>query len=385
MFIFAPVSPFPIVLLMKKIKILFTVPNFKTAGSGREMFNIAERLDKNIFEASFVVESAGGKLFDEIKEKGYDISVQQYTVKGGANILGTFLKARKLAKAFKHKKYDIWQSFGWSSDYTEAMVAKAAGAKYVYVKKNMNWGVRAWQVKSTLSNAIVARNTTLLETYFAPNRYHKKAVFITGGVQVERFKPNTPTTIRTELGVPNDAFLISCIAQLVKVKDQPTLIKAAAQIPNTYVVLAGAARDEQYHKDILKLIDELGIKDRIIIPGSISDVNALLNASNAFVLPTTKRGGHEEGCPVALMEAMAAGTPCIASDVAGSRDLIKHGETGMQFKPDDVEGLVKCINESIANPEATKKMAEKAYKLIHEKHTLELEAAAFAKMYKDLS
>ena len=66
--------------------------------------------------------------------------------------------------------------------------------------------------------------------------------------------------------------------------------------------LQAAIRDEEYHQELKCLISSLGVEKRVIIPGSVSNVNELLNATNAFVLPTTKRGGHEEGCPVALME-----------------------------------------------------------------------------------
>ena len=85
---------------MNKIKILFTVPNFITAGSGREMFNIVERLDKNVFEPWVAVEKGGGKLFDEIIAKGYPIMVQPFIVRGSSNIVDIYLKSRKLSEEF---------------------------------------------------------------------------------------------------------------------------------------------------------------------------------------------------------------------------------------------------------------------------------------------
>ena len=154
-------------------------------------------------------------------------------------MLISILNLESSQKSFKKQKFDIWQSFNWSSDFSEALVARAAGAKYVYVKKNMNWGRKAWSIKSMLSNTIVARNTTLLETYFAPKKFKKKTTFITGGVQVDRFKPNTETKIREQLNIPNDAFLLSCIAQLTRTKDQLAIVKAVAKVDNTYAVLAG--------------------------------------------------------------------------------------------------------------------------------------------------
>lgn len=360
------------------------MPNFTTAGSGREMFNIIERLDKDVFDPYIVTRRAGGALYDEIISKGYPVIVESFSAENTTGLFRKMKEVRRLAKIYKSYHFDIWQSFNWTSDFTEALVAHYAGAKYLYVKKNMNWERRAWKLKSLFSNAIIARNTTLLNTYFATSHLKKKTIFITGGVDTQRFTPGTESDIRSEFNIPADAFLISCIAQIVKVKDQATLIKAVAKLDNVYVILAGAHRDEEYVSYLKSLIEELGINNRVLLPGAVSKVNELLNASNLFVLPTTKRGGHEEGCPVALMEAMAAGTPCIATDVAGSRDLIEHQATGLLFEDSDVNGLTELIKFHITHTTEATKMAKNAHAMIHAKHTLEMEANAFINVYKNM-
>ena len=71
----------------KKVRILFTIPNFITAGSGREMMNIIDRLDKEIFEPYICVQQEGGRLFDEAKVKGYHVLVQPFMVSGVAGMI----------------------------------------------------------------------------------------------------------------------------------------------------------------------------------------------------------------------------------------------------------------------------------------------------------
>lgn len=367
-----------------KIKILFTLPNFKTAGSGREMFNIIERLDKNIFEPWIAIEKEGGSLYDEALSKGYSILVQPFIAEKKPGLLQKLKYARQLAAAFRPYGFHIWQSFNWSSDFTEAMVARFAGACYVYVKKNMNWDRMAWKIKSLLSHAIVARNTTLLQNHFSPWYYKHKSHFITGGVAVDYFSKAGTASVRQQLGIPAGAFLITCIAQLVKVKDQLTLVKSIAGIEDAYVVLAGAARDEKYLAEIKELINDLKIADRVLIAGPVSNVNELLKSSDVFVLPTGTLFGHEEGCPVALLEAMAAGTPCIASDVAGSRDLIKDGGTGLLFTPGNAVQLTEQLLKYKTNPAYARQMAEAAYEKVRTLHTLEVESKAFADMYQKM-
>lgn len=370
---------------MKKVKLLFSIPNFITAGSGREMFNIIERLDKNIFEPVIVISKPGGTLYEEILSKGYTVIVQAFNAENVNGIIAKVKTAYKLSKIFKLYGFDIWQSFHWSSDFTEALVARFAGAKYVYVKKNMNWDRLAWRLKSFFSNTIIARNTTLIKTYFSPSYFRKKTFFVTGGVDITKFKPNTANNIRQEYNIPENLFLVVCIAQLVRVKDQATLIKAIAKTEGTYLILAGAQKDEIYLNELQHLVLKLSLTDRVQMPGDISNVNGLLNACDTFVLPTSMFGGHEEGCPVALLEAMAAGAPCIASNVAGSRDLIIPDDTGLIFTPGDEDDLAVCIKKYQADGGYAEKLVSKAVQVVHEKHSLEAEAERFARVYKKMT
>lgn len=366
-----------------RIRILFTIPNFKTAGSGREMFNIIERLDKTVFDPIVAVKEAGGSLYDEIIAKGYEVLVKPFTVdvKGG---LAMLLSCTKIGKSFRAYKIDVWQSFNWSSDFTEPIIAKIAGAKYVYVKKNMNWERKAWKVKSHLSSAIVARNISMYEGYFSSPFFRSKTQFITGGVNIAQYGSSEVSDIREKLSIPADACMLSCVAQIVRIKDQATLIKAVAKIDGTYLVLAGAMRDEQYANELKELISELGLNNRVFLIGNVSTVNALLHASDIFVLPTSSLNGHEEGCPVALLEAMAAGIPCIASNIAGSKDLIKHEETGLLFQSGNSSELSACIQKYLNVPQEAKRIARTALGYVQAKHTLEIEAEAFNNFYKRL-
>lgn len=369
---------------MKKIKVLFALPNLKTAGSGREMLNIVEGLDKDIFEAWVGIQEVGGALFDEVIEKKLPVVAQPFMARENMNLMQKIRKAKALAKDFKSLDFDIWQSFNWSSDFSEAFVARWSGAKYVYVKKNMNWGRRAWKTKTMLSTAVVARNTTMQETFFANKKYKRKVHLIPGGVDTDRFKPGFDMSARKELGIPEDAFMLTCIAHLVRPKDHETLIKAVEQVPEAYLVIAGRAKDEAYKNELEALIKELKLEGRIKLIGAYAEVNKLLNASNAMVLPTSTYKGHEEGCPVSVLEAMAAGTPCIVSDVAGSRDLIEHGRNGLVFKPGHVGGLVDCIQEFILKPSYPKALAEKSLDKVYADYTLQKEVKKFEALYKKI-
>ncbi len=366
----------------RRIKILFTIPNFITAGSGREMCNIIERLDKGVFDVTICVAQPGGGVYEELIAAGYTIIEGDF--KRAGSVWNRIRFARRLASLYKPYGFDIWQSFHWSSDYTEALVARFAGIRYVYVKKNMNWDRMAWRVKSYLADAIVARNTTMRDTYFSHPVFRHKTVYIPGAVDTKRYTRTGDNSLRQESDIPKDAYLVSCVAQLVRVKDQATAIRAISGLENVWLILAGATRDEAYAAELKSLADNLQVSNRVVFT-QVHDAVQLLDSSDAFVLPTSSIGGHEEGCPVALLEAMSMQLPCVASNVAGNRDLVRHEQTGLLFQPGDDKALAECLSRYMREPDFAKTCAENASREVKALHTLETEAKRFAELYKKLA
>jgi glycosyltransferase involved in cell wall biosynthesis len=224
----------------------------------------------------------------------------------------------------------------------------------------------------------------MFRTFFKAPYLNRKTFYIPGGVDTEKFNKNRNTAIRTKYEIPQNSFLVTCVAQLVKIKNQLLLINAAAELKEVYVLLIGAARDEEYVTELKSLIGELQIQDRVLLAGSIPNVAELLNASDVFVLPTSNEGGHEEGSPVALLEAMASELPCIASNVAGNRDVVNTNETGILFQPDNLTELIASIKKYLKEPEYGRTMASNARKQVLEENTLEIETNSFITMYKKI-
>lgn len=361
---------------------MFTIPNFLTAGSGREMLNIIEQLDKDEFDIAIAINAAGGALYEEIVAKGYNVIARPVSAKDKKLIprLNTMLGA---GKYFRQYKIDIWVSFNWSSDYTEAIIAKLSGAKYVYVKKNMNWHRKAWILKSLAADAIVARNTDLIRRYFDTPFFKRKTHLISGGVDIMKFRPGA-SSFREIHNIHPEICLITCVAQLVRVKDQLTLIKAAAEIDNCILVLAGKEVDEVYVCELKEFITKHNLTKKILLAGNVADVHDLLRASDIFVLPTSTLFGHEEGCPVAVLEAMATGVPVIASNVSGSRDLVKDGVTGLLFEHGNIAELVRCIRKIQCNKQLAEYLSANAIAEVMQHNTLPKEAAAFHDLFTKL-
>lgn len=133
------------------------------------------------------------------------------------------------------------------------------------------------------------------------------------GVDLEPFQaPIDPHSIRRELGIPADAFVIGHVGRFDYQKNHPFLLRIMAEIVkrdrSAWLLLVGVG---ELRSQIEQIAEELGLSDRITFAGSRPDVPRLMReAMDMFVFPS-----HYEGLGLVLIEAQAAGLPCVVSDV----------------------------------------------------------------------
>lgn len=148
---------------------------------------------------------------------------------------------------------------------------------------------------------------------------------------------------RRAWGVPDGAFAIGMIARLRPVKNHSLLLRAAAQLDSRFhLVLIG---DGPLRAELEHLAQKLGIESRVHFTGEITSAynfNVFVDASVLCSL--------SEGFPNAVIEAMAAGRPVIATPVGGVTDAIVHGITGLLVPVDDPEPLANALRMLEANP-----------------------------------
>ncbi|MEO0649797.1 MAG: glycosyltransferase family 4 protein, partial [Planctomycetota bacterium] len=127
---------------------------------------------------------------------------------------------------------------------------------------------------------------------------------------------------REELGLPEDAPCVLVVGLLNSAKGQDVAIRALGQpgCERLQLLLAGHGDDEP---ELRRLVGELGLTDRVQFLGWRDDVPRLVASADALCLPS-----RWEGMPYAVLEAMAAGKPVVATRVDGARDLVVEGETG---------------------------------------------------------
>ncbi len=372
-------------VILAPTPILFTIPNFITAGSGQALINIISRLDRERFAPAVCVGRKGGRLDEAVDRLNIPFIEAPFYIR--ARPYHSLLpRVRRVASLFRPYRFKIWHSFHYGDDYTEALIARAAGATHwIFTKKNMGWGTRSWYLRALLANRIAAQNTDMMRRFFAGFPLRSKARLLPRGVDVSRFRSggSPRLQLRQKLGIYEEGVLVSLVAHLLPVKGHPTLIAAMSEVPKAHLALAGRALDEEYQADLDRLASRLGIEERVHFLGGIDDVPALLAETDIFVLPTWARW-RMEGCPVALLEAMASGLACIATDIPGSRDLVEHEHSGLLVLPENTGALAGAIQRLVVDESFRQRLGAAARQRVESRFSIEQEVSAHEKLYDEI-
>lgn len=364
----------------KRIKILFTIPNFDTAGSGKAMLKIAQGLDKSHFDAHISCLHSEGVFFKVVEESGLPIHLFPF-INPARPLANLLINSWKASRFFKKHRFDLIHSFHYSSDYSEPLAAKLAGIKWVFTKKNMNWGgssANSWKLRGWLASHIAVQNTDMMKSFYPESR---KTFFIPRGVDIGEFVPRSPDeSILEELGITKDVRVILNVANMVPVKRIDVLVRAFKKIDDKKAVLVLVGDDKsEYGLSIHQLVDDLELSDRVVFTGKRFDVARFVSIAHLFVLSTSGKG---EGSPVSLLEAMACGIPVVGTDIPGIRDQLASFPE-LMAKPDDEEHLALKIDELLVMDALNlKELKEKLVRHVHQNYSLSREIENHEKLYR---
>lgn len=293
----------------KKIRILYTIPNFDTAGSGKVVYDLAKGLDKTRFEVIIACKHNKGSFYKTVEDLGFPIYLIDATVP--LRPYWSLLKRVHPFRVFlKTHQIDLVHSWHWSSDWSEPLACKISNIPFVYTKKAMGWGNIHWRLRSFLSRFIITVNSEMAA--FFP--YKRNQALIPFGLDLVHYSPiHISKTNETEV------FKIITVANLVPVKNINILIRAISTLAHLPLQMDILGDDKTpYAEELKRLVTELGIESKVLFLGKRMDIRPFLSAADLYVISS-----DQEGMPIALVEAMAMEVPVLGSDISGVNDVLK--------------------------------------------------------------
>jgi len=265
------------------------------------------------------------------------------------------VSVRGVFRAMRESRPDIVQSWMYLANMVAGLAGKAAGVPVV-------WGIHCAYFDNLSSAARALVRMGALTSRSLPTRIVNCSEFsarvheaigysgapvdiVPNGCDVQLFAPDEECRrkLRNELRIADDSFLIGTIARWHLHKDHANLVEALRLTADCAgcdwrCLLVGPFMDRE-NADLQSLLCKSGLSERIITLGMRSDVADIMRAIDVHVLPSM-----EESFPTAVVEAMASGTPCIATDVGDTRLII--AGTGWSVVPRDPAALAAAIAEA---------------------------------------
>jgi glycosyltransferase involved in cell wall biosynthesis len=180
-----------------------------------------------------------------------------------------------------------------------------------------------------------------------------KITSLRNGVDLNLFRPNDRQAWRARLGISGTT-LVS-VGHLIKRKGHDLVIRAVAELNSVHLLIVGEGKE---NSSLKSLVRRLGITDRVTFLGVLPQekLRGIYNAADALVLTSSR-----EGWPNVLLEAMACGTPVIASPVWGTPEVVTAPEAGVLMPERTPAGLVQAFHalfDNYPSREATRRYAE---------------------------
>jgi len=181
-------------------------------------------------------------------------------------------------------------------------------------------------------------------------------VTIHSGVRLAPFRAGMPrrAAARRAAGLPLEAWVVGCVARLTPIKGQAVLLSAMARLcarfPALRLLLVGDGEDRVALQARARRPD---LRGRVVFAGAGADVRTSLAALDLFVLPSLNEGQGR-----AVVEAMAAGLPVVASRVGGLREVLDDGRAGRLVSPGDAADLAAAIEELMTAPHRAEALAQ---------------------------
>jgi glycosyltransferase involved in cell wall biosynthesis len=382
----------------KPIHVLHLINSLGRGGAEKRLTEILERLPRDRFAFDVCCLSAGGAFEERVRAAGASVEILGYRGlrRRGKPSLARLRELRRMIRRFRRTverlRPDVVQTWIPICNYiggralapsrfegVRLIASRVFTGEYRDGRPLMRLGENraARRADWIYCNCEAVRDDTLRRE---PKLDPAIVRVIRNGVDLERFAPRPGrAALRQDLGLGEQDLAIVVVAALRPHKGHADLLAAAKRVvsehPAARFLLVGP--DQGEGPRLLHIARNEGISHAIKLIGPRDDTAEILAASDVLALPSLA-----EGLPNVLLEAQAAGLPCVATSLPGCIEAVEHDITGLLTPPGNPDALAAAIGQLLGDPDLRQEMGRAGRRRAEKEFPLEAMFEGFAKLYR---
>ena len=367
------------------IRIVHLINDLFLGGAEHMLVKLLRGMDRDLFTSRVITMLPGGPLVEAARAAGAE--VECLGMRRGVPGPLAFARLRRRLKQLRPAILQTWM-------YHANLLGLFAGTGMPTVWNLRNsitkghpipggWANRVCARLSRRPRAVVVNCEAGRESHEAIGYRPRHWEVLPNAFDLGRFTaaPGAGARLRAELGLPHDATLLGTFARYHTQKGHRILFEALARIAPAFgglqAVLAGTGM-ELSNAEVSAMVKEHGLSDRVHLLGERFDVADLMAGVDVVVSPS-----FCEGFPNVLGEAMAVGTPCVATEAGGCAEVL--GDTGVLVPVGDADALADALSQLLdAGPETWSRMGRAARRRVEDRFELHTVAKRYGDFYQGL-
>ena len=364
------------------IRLALMIPTLDRGGAEKQLTLLATHLPRNRFEVTVCTLTRDGPYRAVLERAG--IQVESFSKRWKLDPAAWF----RAVGFFRRWKPDIVHTWLFAANTYGRTAARRAGVPYIVGAERCADHWKLWhelaidRYLAGRSNGLITNSDGVVDFYAQKRIPREKFTVIPNAIEPNATEPSTSSVNwRQELNLKEDAYLIGAVGRLWPQKRIEDLVWGAQFLrfvrENGFLLIAGDGPRRPY---LESLRNQLKLQGRIFFLGHRDDAVDWLPQLDAFWI-----GSGYEGQSNAVMEAMRAGLPVVASDIPGNRDLVVQDETGFLLPLGDRAGFARKTCWLIDHPDQAKNMGAAGSERIKSEFSIEAMVQRYVEFYDNLT
>ena len=365
-------------------------------GTAKHINQIFDNLNSHEFEFTLICSTKRDLQFKnnikKIQSRGINVTIIEMV--RNINPIIDLVAIAKLVKILKTGEFHIVHCHSSKAGFVGRIAAAIAGVRriiytphafafYAYENKSQrHLFILVERILAKITHQIVCVSKSELYAARTHKIIPKKSLVLIANA-IEKYDKNISNrkieNLKSELSIASNHFIIGTVGFFRKQKGLNYFIDAVSEFArekqNIKAIIIGRGNEEL---SIVGHIQKNGMQDIIFLFKNIESVQPYYRLMHIFISTSLW-----EGMPYSILEAMASETPIIATDIPGTRDIIKNNENGILVPPKDIDKLVISMSRVYKDPELRKNLSRNAIKSVIKSHNLQTWTTQMRQLYFD--